>query len=137
MGKGFRLTAGDAVPLKDGYRLVADAFVPDAVKSGGRVSQRSDTLREPAYLLRLLKNGDERWRGWYFLRGPMPPELQQAGFQLIVRRPVYRQVSYLTANRDPGAGLALVGGLCIALGVCLALFSFYSNRARGDRPDIG
>lgn len=137
MGKGYRLTAGDAVPLKDGYRLIADAFVPDAVESGGRVFRRSDELREPAYLLRLQKDGKEQWRGWYFLGGPMPGKLRQAGFQLIVRSPVYKPVSYLTANRDPGAGLALAGGISITFGVFLALFSFYYKRARGDRPDIG
>ena len=136
MSKGYRFTAGDAIPLPEGLRVVADAFLPDAAESGGRVRNRSKDLREPAYLMRLLKGEDELWRGWYFLSGPLPQGLQGIGFQLVVRQPVYKFVSILTINRDPGAGLAMVGGICISLGVFFALFSFYYKRSRGDRPDI-
>ena len=136
MGKGYRLTAGDAIPLKNNLRIVADAFFPDAIESGGKVFNRSDNVREPAYLLRLLDNDQERWRGWYFLSGPLPTPLQGIGFQLVIRRPVYKVYSFLNINLDPGASLALLGGICISLGVCFALFSFYYKRSRGDRPDI-
>lgn len=136
MGKGYRLIAGDAIPLRDGRRVVADAFFPDAVEVGQNVFNRSDNIRQPAYLLRLLKDGEEEWRGWHFLGGPLPEALQGIGFQLVVRQPVTRPVSILTINRDPGAGLALIGATCISLGVFLALFSFYYKRTRGDRPDI-
>lgn len=44
--------------------------------------------------------------------------------------------SVLTINYDPGANLALAGGVTMGCGVLLALFSFYRKRALGDRPDI-
>lgn len=137
LGKWFRLTAGDAIDLENGYRVIADAFYPDAVKVGEQVVNRSPEVREPAYLMRLLKGDEVIWRGWYFLIAPPPPELRAAGLQLVIRRPVYRMVSVLTINRDPGALLALAGGICISLGVFFALFSFYYKRSRGDRPEIG
>jgi cytochrome c biogenesis protein len=136
MGKGYRLITGDAIPLNNDLRVVADAFLPDAVESGGKVFNRSNDVREPAYLMRLLKDGEEQWRGWYFLSGPLPKGLQGIGLQLVIRKPVYQTISYLTINHDPGAKLALIGGICISLGVCFALFSFYYKRSRGDRPDI-
>ncbi len=136
MRKGYRLITGDAIPLKDDLRVVADAFYPDAVEANGRVFNRSNDVREPAYLMRLLKGEEVLWRGWYFLSGPLPEGLQGIGLQLIVRRPVYQTFSILTINYDPGATLALIGGICISLGVFFALFSFYYKRSRGDRPDI-
>ena len=136
LGKGYRLTTGDAIPFADGKRLVADAFFPDAVRRNGRVFNRSDNVGQPAYLLRLLDNDETVWSGWYFLGRPQPEALQGPGFNPVVRRPVYRTVSYLTINRDPGSGVALVGGIFISLGVLFALFSFYYKRSRGDRPEI-
>jgi len=44
--------------------------------------------------------------------------------------------SILTINYDPGANLALAGGIAMGCGVVLTLFSFYRKRTRGDRPDI-
>ena len=136
LGKGYRLIAGDAIPLKDDLRIVADEFYPDAVKLDGKVFNRSNDVRQPAYLMRLLKENKEQWRGWYFLSGPLPKGLQGIGFQPVIRKPVYQAISVLTINRDPAVSLALTGGLCICLGVLLALFSFYDKRSRGDRPDI-
>jgi len=137
MSKGYRLIAGDAIPLDDGIRIVVDAFLPDAVEMGGQVFNRSNDVREPAYLMRVLKDSVEQWRGWYFLSGPLPPGLQGIGFQIVIRKPVYQIFSILTINHDPGAGLALAGGICISLGVFFALFSFYYKRSRNDRPELG
>ncbi|PLY02372.1 MAG: hypothetical protein C0623_03935 [Desulfuromonas sp.] len=136
VGKGYRLVAGDAIPLNNGYRIIADAFLPDAIIHNGQIVSRSDNLREPAYLMRLLEDDKERWRGWYFLGQGLPDELRNINFQMVPSRPIYQTISVLTINRDPGAGLAMLGGIAISLGVFFALFSFYYKRARGDRPDI-
>jgi len=59
-----------------------------------------------------------------------------ASYGQTMRGGRYLPYSILTINYDPGANLALTGGIAMGCGVVLTLFSFYRKRTRGDRPDI-
>ena len=101
----------------------------EAIAMGGR-------LFNPAMQVSLY-NGNERiWQGWYFLREKLPEAMVTSGVFLRPVEPIYETFSLLTINRDPGDKIALLGSLCISLGVLLAFFSFYRKRARGDRPEV-
>ncbi len=95
-----------------------------------------DQLGNPAMRVDLRSSDGGAWSGWYFLRGPLPRELADAGVFLRPVEPIYRTYSLLSVNRDPGSGIALAGSLCMGIGVVLAFFSFYLKRARGDRPAV-
>lgn len=59
-----------------------------------------------------------------------------ASYGQTMRGGRYLPYSILTINYDPGANLALAGGIAMGCGVFLTLFSFYRKRTRGDYPDI-
>lgn len=128
---------GTELPLPDGLRLRVLNFTPDARRlAGGRVVQRSGELSSPAFELELGQRDGSTWRGWYLLAEGPPPPLAEAGLLLRPVEPLYRPYSILTINDDPGASLALTGGLAMLAGVLLALVSFYYKRGRGDRPEV-
>lgn len=131
------LVPGSRVTLPDGGTLGVLQLLADARQAAdGRVIPLSDQLGNPALQLLLLRPDGRIWQGWYFLREAPPFELADAGAAPQPLQPLAGYVSLLTVNRDPGAGLALAGGVCLSLGVLLAMFSFYRKRARGDRPQI-
>ena len=131
------LTSGSRVVLPGGSVLEVLAVLADAVPTAdGGALPRSERLGSPAMHLRLQTPGGGSWQGWYFLRQPPPAALAAAGAVPQPVQPLAGYVSLLTVNRDPGAGLALAGGLCLTAGVLLAAVSFYRKRARGDRPQI-
>ena len=140
--EGFRfsgaveLRPGSIVRRPDGTALRVISFLPDVVLRNGRIFPGGEELNNPAFELELLAPGHEPWRGWYLLRQPLPSPLAAAGFSLQPLEPLVTWVSILTINRDPGADLALFGAWCMAIGVLLALLSFYDKRQRGDVPDI-
>lgn len=144
-GFKFHLPGRGIVELKTGSRLsvssettaVLHKLLPDARKNRqGDVVQTGNRLNNPALLISLVGPYGEQWKGWYFLRKPLPQPLQKAGLALRPLEPIFKSFSLLTINRDPGDKLAAMGGLCITLGVFFALFSFYRKRAQGDRPEI-
>ncbi len=131
LAKGSRLT------LANGQILRIRQLLPDARRSGrGQVQQVGDRLGNPAMQIVVQKTDNSTWQGWYFLREGLPTELSEAGILLRPIEPIFKTYSLLTINRDPGDKLALVGSLCLSIGVILAFFSFYRKRARGDRPDV-
>jgi cytochrome c biogenesis protein len=143
--EGFRFS-GDSGPIElrpgaivrrpDGTALRVISFLPDVMLRNGRIFPGGDELNNPAFELELIAPGREPWRGWYLLRQPLPAPLAAAGFALQPLEPLVSWISILTINRDPGADLALFGAWCMAIGVLLALISFYDKRQRGDAPDI-
>ena len=130
------LRPGAIVRRPDNTALRVVSFLPDVVRRNGRIFPGGTELNNPAFELELLAPGREPWRGWYLLRQPLPAPLAAAGFVLQPLEPLVSWVSILTINRDPGAGLALLGAWCMGIGVLLALLSFYDKRQRGDAPDI-
>lgn len=72
------------------------------------------------------------WRGMVILPTSMG-EGWLRGSRGVQRMPY----TVLTVNYDPGVRIAAGGGAAMALGVLLALVSFYRKRTRGDRPEIG
>lgn len=131
------LTPGSRVTLPDGSTLGVLTLLADARRvADGRVIPLSEQLGNPALQLLLLRPDGSMWQGWHFLREAPPDELVAAGAALRPLQPLAGYVSLLTINSDPGAGLALTGGVCLSLGVLLAMFSFYRKRAHGDRPQI-
>ncbi len=143
---GFRFLAGGAkeidlgpgseLTLEGGGRLRVLAFHPDVVvRPDGRVVPGGPDLRNPAFALELTTD-KETWRGWYLLRQGLPPRLSSAGLQLRPLEPVGRTYSLLSVNLDPGASMALAGGLLLGAGSILALFSYYAKRSRRDRPEL-
>jgi cytochrome c biogenesis protein len=140
--EGFRfsgeveLRPGAILRRPDGTALRVISFLPDIMLRNGRIFPGGSELNNPAFELELIAPGREPWRGWYLLRQPLPAPLVAAGFSLQPLEPLASWVSILTINRDPGADLALFGAWCMAIGVLLALLSFYDKRQRGDAPDI-
>lgn len=135
-GQPVSLQQGTVLPLANGGRLRSIRFLPDAAQIGGRVVPRNEELGDPAFELELVLPGSDPWRGWYFLRQGVPAALVQGGILLQPQEPLFAVYSILGINHDPGAGLAMVAGGLIGIGVLLALGSFYAKRRRGDRPDI-
>lgn len=131
------LSPGSRVHLPGGATLGVLSLLGDARRTGdGQAIPASDRLGNPALQLLLLRVDGSLWQGWYFLREAPPEPLVAADAVPRPLQPLPGYVSLLTVNRDPGAGLALAGGICLTVGVLLALFSFYRKRARGDRPQL-
>ncbi|NJC88605.1 MAG: cytochrome c biogenesis protein ResB [Desulfuromonas sp.] len=131
------LAPGSRVALPDGGTLGVLQLLADARQAAdGQVIPMGEQLGNPALQLLLLRPDGSLWQGWYFLREPPPFELAAAGAAPRPLQPLAGYVSLLTVNRDPGAGLALAGGICLTIGVLLAMLSFYRKRRRGDRPQI-
>ncbi|MFA7537002.1 MAG: hypothetical protein WCY68_13025 [Desulfuromonadales bacterium] len=137
-GRGIaELTAGSRLDLADGRTLRILDFLPQAFPlPGGGFARGGDDLVDPAFRLTLSGPEGNLWQGWYRLNDGVPAPLAQAGLLLQPVEPVYRLYGLFTINRDPGAPLALAGGIAMGIGALFALFSFYAKRARGDRPEI-
>ena len=130
------IRAGYSIDLLEETKLDIFTFYINAFQVGNQVVQRNQRAVNPAIQARLTRNGEVLWSGWYFLRQPLPEPLHKAGLDFVVREPITRPYSMLTINSDPGLSLALIGSICMTIGVGFALFSFYFKRRRGDRPDI-
>jgi cytochrome c biogenesis protein len=131
------LAPGSRIRLPDGGTLGVLALHGDARRAAdGRVIPIGDRLGNPAMQLLLLRPDGSVWQGWYFLREAPPTELLEANAAPQPLQPIAGYASVLTVNRDPGAGLVLLGGVCLTIGVLLAMISFYRKRARGDRPQV-
>lgn len=144
-GFRFHMPGRGIVELKTGHRLsvspetavVLHKLLPDARHNRqGQVVQAGSRLNNPAMLISLQGPSGELWKGWYFLRSPLPQPLQKTGLALRPIEPVFKTFSLLTINRDPGDKMAALGGGCVTLGVFFALFSFYRKRAQGDHPEV-
>jgi cytochrome c biogenesis protein len=130
------LTAGSQLTLPRGGELTVLQMLADARRTGRGIMPGSDRLGNPAIQFRIRTNDGVNRQGWYFLRESLPAELSAAGVYLRPTEPLLKSFSLLTINRDPGAGLAMAGGICMTIGVLLAFISFYYKRSRGDRPLI-
>jgi len=144
-GFSFHAPGFGRMDLEDGTRLTLPGgdtlsvlnFLPTARRQGERVVARGNTLNDPALHLQLMGNdGRMRWQGWYFLRQGPPAALVEQGLNLRPLQPIVRTSSVLTINYDPGANLALVGGILMGAGVLVAIFSYYAKRRRQDRPQV-
>jgi hypothetical protein len=130
------LEKGAQITLADGHALNVLDFLPTARRVGERVVPMGSGLAAPALHLKLTGEDETLWQGWYFLREGPPLPLLQRGIQLRPMEPILKTYSVLTINYDPGASLALAGGLAMTAGVLIAIFSYYAKRRRHDRPDI-
>ncbi|WP_305045097.1 cytochrome c biogenesis protein ResB [Geoalkalibacter sp.] len=124
------------INLAEGKILTVLEFLPAARRVGNRVLPMGGGLTNPALHLHLGRGEETLWQGWYVLREGLPAELATQVGAMRPTEPVYRIYSILTINYDPGARMALVGGLAMCAGVSLCLFSYYAKRRRQDRPDI-
>jgi cytochrome c biogenesis protein len=141
---GFKFQMGtETIVLKKGTRqllrhgswLEVLRFLPDArMDPQGQMEYRSDRLGNPALEIRLIGQSGQIWRGWYFLTQAPPGGLK--ALQLRPLEPVYTPFSSLTVNFDPGIQVSAVGGILVATGCVLALFSFYRKRQQRDRPEV-
>ena len=136
--RGFvDLTTGSRLPVSPETTLTVHRLLPDARQnSQGRVMRVGNRLNNPAIQISLSNAAGQVWKGWYFLREPLPDALRDAGVFLRPTEPLHKTFSLLTVNRDPGDKLALAGSVFISIGVIFAFFSFYRKRARGDRPEV-
>ncbi|BCA80495.1 cytochrome c biogenesis protein ResB [Desulfuromonas sp. AOP6] len=131
------LQAGSRLELPGDATLAVLDFLPTARRLGERVVAMGTTLNDPALHLQLTGgDGQIRWQGWYFLRQGPPAALAEQGLHLRPLQPVVRTSSVLTINYDPGASLALTGGVLMGTGVLIAIVSYYAKRRRQDRPLI-
>ncbi|KIH77020.1 ResB-like family protein [Geoalkalibacter ferrihydriticus] len=136
-GRGqVALEPGKTLALPGGEVLLVKEFLPNARRMGNRVLPLGGGLMAPALHLELRTEQETVWEGWYLLREGPPLPLVQRGLALRPTEPLLRTYSILTINHDPGARMALVGGLAMCAGVFIAIFSYYAKRRRHDRPDI-
>ncbi|PLY00061.1 MAG: hypothetical protein C0624_12750 [Desulfuromonas sp.] len=123
--------------LGKGLELQTLDFYPHVTRlPNGRVIPRGQQLGNPAFLLQLVEQGQPVWRGWYLLREELPERLQAAGLRVRPLSPLTTPLSLLNVNLDPGAPLAAAGGILMAIGICLALLSYYGKRRRGEHPEV-
>jgi cytochrome c biogenesis protein len=133
----FDLIPGAQFSLPTGAVLSVRTFHPWGTRlpDGSVIRQGDDPVR-PAVELELAAPGETPWRGWYFTDEGTPAPLRKAGIHLQPTDTVPSYSGVFAVNRDPGAPVALAGGILMSVGVLLALYSFYAKRARGDRPEI-
>lgn len=136
-GQEVALSPGRTVDMGEGRRMRVLDFYPHARRDRrGRAVPQGEELGDPAFALELITDNQIIWRGWYFLRQGLPPQLRNAGVDMRPLAPLYAPYTILTINRDPGAPLALAGCLAMGVGVFFALFSYYAKRRRKDRPQV-
>ncbi len=138
--EGNRVLVGQTVPLSlPGMYLRLESFEPVYNRTGRPVDMLNSLvlLEGDRVVARALArtNHPLTWKGLAVLPASFG-QTPVAGWRGSGWRRDYRTYSVLTINYDPGANLALAGAVAMGSGVCLALFSFYRKRARGDRPDI-
>lgn len=137
VGSRLPVSANKTLPVSTNKTLVVHKLLPDARQnSQGRVMQVGSRLNNPAMQLSLIGPSGQLWKGWYFLRKPLPEALKEAGILLQPVEPINKTFSLLTINRDPGDKMALAGAICMTVGVIFSFFSFYRKRAQGDRPEV-
>lgn len=137
-GIGFLdLVPGARFSIPSGAILSVHTFHPWGTRlPDGSVAREGEDPVRPAVELELAFPGEASWRGWYFPDEGIPAALGKAGLHLQPTETIPTYSGIFAVNRDPGAPLALAGGILMSAGVLLALFSFYSKRSRGDRPEI-
>lgn len=137
-GIGFLdLVPGARFSIPSGAVLSVRTFHPWGTRlPDGSVTRQGEDPVRPAVELELAAPGEPPWHGWYFPDEGIPAPLRKAGLHLQPTDILPTYSGIFAVNRDPGAPLALAGGVLMTVGVLLALFSFYSKRARGDRPEI-
>ncbi len=136
-GRGLvDLVTGETLELSGQERLEVLDFAPHVLRqSNGRVRRIGDQLRSPAFLLELRAADKQIWKGWYLLREGLPEALEHR-LNLRPVGPLENRISVVTANYDPGAGLAMAGGACLTAGALFAFFSYYRKRRRQERPEV-
>jgi len=131
------LSPGQTFEINPSQTFSVVDFFPHVIRErDGRLRPFGEQLGKPAFLIQVNEKGYPVWRGWYVLREGMPDELRRLGVILQPVAPISTPVSILTISSDPGAPLAATGGTLMALGVCLALISYYAKRRRGEHPEI-
>lgn len=138
VGSGnVRLVTGATLTPAPNLKLRVLDFYPDAQRTGNdQVIRTGEQLGNPALQLELTGAGIPDWTGWYFLREQLPYPLLANGVSFWPVSPVFNRYTVLTMNYDPGAGIALAGGICFLLGTLLAMISFYRKRRVNDRPEL-
>ncbi len=134
---GFRsdnnpLLIGQIKPLpQPGLYLKLEAFEPVFNKSGRPIDMLNTlVLYKGDQVIKRTQartNHPLTWNGLVII---------PASYGQTMRGGRYLPYSILTINYDPGANLALAGGIAMGCGVVLTLFSFYRKRTRGDHPNI-
>lgn len=125
----IELKKGSTHLLPSGLRINVVEFHPD-IQRRASGSAANMPLLNPAFLLELTGPAKEKKTIWYVVKQRVPQQLLAAGFSPQRLTPLYKNDSQLTINRDPGAPLAAVGGIAMALGVLISLRSFYAKRLR-------
>jgi len=105
------------------YRIVPGRLIPDFVlDSAGNVYSASSEFRNPALELKVFK-GDVEWaQGWAFLGFPNWRALAFDGYAFFFSGIDSRPYAVLTINKDPGAIIALAGGLLFMTALIALLF---------------
>jgi len=137
-GSGQQVVGYNAILPDLGHAadLIPGALIPLAGATRLQINDIRNDGNNPHFNLTLVDADIILWEGWYTLQQALPDPLRKAGFHPIIRQSLMMYTSELTINNDPGRKLALLGGICLTIGVLIALFSFYAKRRRGDRPDI-
>lgn len=142
--EGNQIYVGQTLPLSEpGTYLRLEAFQP-ILGPGGRPMDMLNTLvllRGDTELTRaqVRINHPLLWQGLVILPASFGRTFvgyQQPAPGSSRGEAIFKTYSVLTINYDPGANLALAGGVAMGTGILLTLVSFYRKRVRGDRPDV-
>jgi cytochrome c biogenesis protein len=114
-------------PLPDGSTVLLAQFFPDFRLEGSTPVSASATLRNPAVLLEVWKDGEELYHQWSFLRNPFVHTAPEAAYTFQVNN-IYGFkgsavfATILQVKKTPGTTLIWIGFIFSTLGL---LLSFY------------
>jgi cytochrome c biogenesis protein len=118
--------------LPDGNDLILAQFLPDFRIDGAKAVSASAQMRNPALLLNVVKEGQELYHQWVFLRADFPHMASQAAYSFSAKnvKGFSASLTYptiLEVNQNPGGGLIYLGFILCTLGLAL---SFYMTPQR-------
>lgn len=124
LGRGGEARFGD-------YRIATGRMLPDlAWDDSGKAYSVSGEVRNPALELKLYQAGRQVQNGWIELKSPEKPALEFAGYRFFYAGVEQSAYGVFAINRDPGALVALVGGVLFVAALLLLLFT------RGSKAEL-
>ncbi len=116
--KLIRLESGQEHELEPGVKLVCGEIIPDfRIGSGSDVDSASAYYRNPAVHISLIDHNRLAESKWFFVNYPNFSRLRYQAFDITLNNVKWSPSLYIDIVRNPGAGLALIGGLFLVLGL--------------------
>jgi hypothetical protein len=116
--KLIQLESGQKYELEPGIILVCEKIIPDfRIGSDSDVDSASPYYRNPAIRISLIDHDRLVESKWFFVNYPSFSRLLYQEFDITLNSVKWSPSLYIDIVRNPGAGLALIGGLFLVLGL--------------------